>query len=397
MNILVAIHDLSECNAHLLPWRTVCEVVSRAREKGHCAVLVSLGAARTSISGMGIPAGTVSVDKDETVLAGQLREVVAEGDYDLVLWPVAWREPFRRIKAVTSLGLPVIGYHAGGVYRVSDLLYLIRRIGLRNALPYLADAVWPKTLQLARWRRRGIGFLIAMTAATAKATTDHGWPEQLIAEVPPGREAVTDSRSERALPAHFEAWRKSRPFFMFAGPPSGIRGVYELLEAFEQLARTHSEVCLVCLFRSDAPLESQQIADTIDRMQCRGRVHTVWESVPRDRLEGFMSESRGLVLPFVAVPSEIPLAIIEAMRYGRPVITTMTGGTGQFVSRFGQVVPMGDSGALADSMGRLLSDADYYQSCCEASQAVYLSHPTWNDMVDRWLDCAVKVLAAAGK
>ena len=393
MNILVVTHDLTEHNAHLMPWRTVCEVVNHARKKGVDARLVSLGGQKGRITGPGIPSGTESVIKAAGKLEKELRDIYHEFTYDAILWPVVWREPYWRIKAVTCLGVPVVGYFPGGVYRLADILYATRRIGVRRTLPYLADAVWPKRLQLKRWKTRGMRFLIAMTPFTANAAIAGGWPERFIAAIPPGRDEGRNENVPANLPDAFVEWRNGRPFYMFAGPPSGIRGVYELLSAFDRVAEAHQSACLVCLFRSDAPLEAEAIARVIDGMKHRNRVYSVWESLSKPLLEAFMSECHGIVLPFVAVPSEIPLAIIEAMRFEKPVITTMTGGTGEFVERSGESVSLGNVPALADSMLHLLSDPEYYQSKCNATRAAYHNHPTWDAMADKWIDCASSALA----
>jgi glycosyltransferase involved in cell wall biosynthesis len=391
MKALVVIHNLTDRNAHLMPWRTACEVVERGCQKGHDFRLISLGDRTGFIDGQGIPSGTLSVSKDDDLERG-LCEFVNEWGGDVILWPVTWREPYRRIKVVGHLGVPIVGYFPGGVYQLTDALYAVKRIGWRKALPYLADAVWPKWVQLARWREHGFCHLITMTAFTANAAVENGWPKNLISVIPPGRDSQEEHFVGAAVPGAFQTWRRNRPFYMFAGPPSGIRGIYELLKAFDRMADNHKNICLVCLFRSDGLLESAHIAKAINGMVNRERVYCIWESLSRAQLEAFMSECYATVLPFIAVPSEIPLAIIEAMRYEKPVITTMTGGSGDFVRGFGDAVLLGDIGALADSMSRLLVDSNYYRDRCLATREAYASHPTWDTMADQWVECISNAL-----
>jgi hypothetical protein len=40
------------------------------------------------------------------------------------------------------------------------------------------------------------------------------------------------------------------------GPPSMIRGVLEMLDAFDRAAEKHPDICLVCLFRPDSRLDN---------------------------------------------------------------------------------------------------------------------------------------------
>ena len=54
----------------------------------------------------------------------------------------------------------------------------------------------------------------------------------------------------------------------------------------------------------------------------------------------------------------IPVALVEAMSYGVPVISTTTGGIPELLEGdAGILVPPANPGALADAMGRLIQDA----------------------------------------
>ncbi len=394
MRILVVTHDLTECNAHLMPWRTVCEVVGRARNRGCESRLLSLGSQRAELGGQGIPAGTLSIPKGREVLQQEMEAVLEDWPCDALVWPLVWREPGWRVRAISRLGVPLVGYFPGGVYRLVDTLYAAKRIGLRGALPYIVEALSAKSRQLSRWRQRDFVRLIAMTELTAAAARAGGWSGDEVRAIPPGRESGEIDMEMKPLPDDFIAWRGERPYYLFAGPPSGIRGIYELLGAFERLAEENRDVCLLCLFRSDAPLESARLRRLIEGMKYRARVYTVWESVERVLLDAYIAACHSVVLPFVTVPSEIPLAIIESMRYGKPVITTLTGGTGDYVSQSGMAVALGDVDGLAASMQRLLSDSTFYADRCAATLSCYRHHPDWDEMVDQWLDCISAGIAA---
>lgn len=65
-----------------------------------------------------------------------------------------------------------------------------------------------------------------------------------------------------------------------------------------------------------------------------------------------------------------PLSILEAMASGLAVVATSVGDVPRMVSdgQTGFVVPSRDGGALADALGRLLSDAELRRSCGEAGR-----------------------------
>ncbi len=384
MNLAVATHDLTKHNSHLMPWRTVCEMVTRLNDQGQKAILLSLSGNASVIEGPSIPPNTVVIEKSRDKLERELRGIIQAYSLEALVWPLMWREPAWRTKLIGRLSIPTVGYFPGGIYDVSDVLYAVRRIGIRASLPYVMECIVPKRGKLQDFKKSGIDNLIAMTAKTAQVICANGWESEQVNVIPPGKDSEQLASEEKPLPPEFAAALVGRSYFLFMGPPSGIRGIYELLEAFDRFADRRTDVCLVCLFRSDRPLEEARIARVMKSMRNSDRVWAKWESVDRDTLTAFVSACHAVVLPFVAVPSEIPLAVIEVMRYGKPVVTTMTGGTGEYVSAFGEVSPLGDISALANSMDKLINNDTYYQACCRKAKENYEKHPLWEQVALGW-------------
>ena len=54
----------------------------------------------------------------------------------------------------------------------------------------------------------------------------------------------------------------------------------------------------------------------------------------------------------------IPVSLMEAMAHGIPVVATDSGGVRELVEGVGELVPAGDTGALADALARLVLDAE---------------------------------------
>ncbi len=383
MNFAIATHDLSNRNSHLMPWRTVCETVARLNSEGQQAFLLSLSGYALAVDGPSMPSHTLVIEKSRNKLERELRRIINAYSLEALVWPLTWREPAWRTKVIGRLGIPIVGYFPGGIYHVSDVLYAVRRIGVRASIPYVMESIVPKRGKLQDFKKSGIDNLIAMTAKTAQVICANGWESDYVNVIPPGKDGEKSSE-ESPLPPEFAAALVGRRYFLFMGPPSGIRGVYELLEAFDRFADARTDVCLVCLFRSDRPLEEARIAKVIKSMRNSDRVCVKWESVDRETLAAYVSACHAVVLPFVAVPSEIPLAVIEVMRYGKPVVTTMTGGTGEYVSAFGEVSPLGDVAALANSMEKLVDDYKYYQGSCRKTNEIYEMHPRWDQVALGW-------------
>jgi glycosyltransferase involved in cell wall biosynthesis len=81
---------------------------------------------------------------------------------------------------------------------------------------------------------------------------------------------------------------------------------------------------------------------------------TITGWVPGDTVKAEMEAARGLVLS--SFFDDIPIAIIEAMAMGRPVISTYVGGIPELVTpeKTGWLVPPGDYDALAGAIQNLI-------------------------------------------
>lgn len=394
MKFLIATHNLTEENCHLMPWRAVCEVTNHLQNMGQNVTLVSFGVNKGEIPSNRLPQGTREIRKSYDHIKDDLRDLFALETPSVVFWPIAWREPRRRIRIVGDLGIPLVGYFAGGCYSFTSTLYASKRIGFRAALPYIFESLSPKSRQVKVFRENGFRRMIAITEMTAESAANAGWPKKSINVIPPGRDEEPIGLKASDLPRDFVCWLGKRPYYLFSGPPGAIRGIYELLEAFNTAAEKHQDICLVTLFRSVAPLEAEKIRARVNGLSHRDRVYTVWKSLEKKNLDSFISNCHAVVLPFVLVPSEIPLTIIESMAWGKPVITTVPSGTGEFVRRFGAVARIGDVNNLAQIMVDLVNDQTLYSEKCKVTLEKYKNHPTWKEVALEWLEVGKSVISA---
>jgi glycosyltransferase involved in cell wall biosynthesis len=284
-----------------------------------------------------------------------------------------------------------VAYFPGGVYDLAACLYALRRLGFRATLPYLLDSLIPPQHLIHCLARAGFSDVIVLSELTGRVVADAGWPRDRTHCLLPGKDAPQDT-PHAAIPREIAQWLGDDAYLLFMGPPSRIRGIFELLTAFEIAARQYTSVRLVCLFRADDKLDADIIRTIIERSAYRERIHAVWESVSRPELHAFMRETLAIVMPFVLVPSEIPLAIIEAMAFGKPVITTSPGGTGEFVSQFGFAPTVGDTMELADAMLSLAGDQSVRQDKARRARDLHEQLNDWRGMADRWMAVAQMAL-----
>jgi glycosyltransferase involved in cell wall biosynthesis len=389
MNVLIATHDMIARKAHLMPWRVISEV---AKSRTPTDTVVFIASLTTGATDPSPPDNVYLISKEKGELSDALHRFVTEHSIDVVIWPVTWREPKWRIRIVAALPVARVAYFPGGVYDLRACLYAMRHLGTRMTLPYLLDSLISPRRLVRQLAQAGFTDLIALSNLTRSIAETAGWTAERTHCVMPGKDAPEKS-SPANLPRETEQWLCGAPYFLFMGPPSRIRGIFEMLTAFEVAAQQDESVRLVCLFRADDKLDSEAIRTLIDRSKHRERISAVWESVSGSELHAFMHGALSIVMPFILVPSEIPLAIIEAMAHGKPVISTASGGTGQFVSQFGFATAVGDTAALAHAMLTLAGDENLRRDKAQRARALHEELGDWREMADRWMTIARMALA----
>lgn len=153
------------------------------------------------------------------------------------------------------------------------------------------------------------------------------------------------------------------------GVPSGARlllcvaridpqkGQHVLLEAAARLAGAGQDVHVALVGHPTRPDHLQRLRRDGERGALRGRLHVVEGLRFSDpRLPALFRAADVFVLPSLHEPFGI--VVLEAWAAGRPVVASRVGGIPTFAvhGESALLVPPGDAPALADAVGRVLSD-----------------------------------------
>nr|WP_233562381.1 glycosyltransferase [Sorangium cellulosum] len=124
------------------------------------------------------------------------------------------------------------------------------------------------------------------------------------------------------------------------------KGVLDLVDAFERLARVHPDLELT-LVGSGA----EELACRAAAARLGGRL-TVTGYLPHDQVSQWLGACDALVLP--SLHEGTPNVVLEALASGRRVVATSVGGIPDILHspELGELVPPGDKGALADALLR---------------------------------------------
>jgi len=295
--------------------------------------------------------------------------LVALARYCLLLWLVARHQP-------TVVYLPINSTRAGFL-RDSGFVLLARLLRRRiighvhgGTFDQLCDIASPRQRALIRWVLNQLTAMIALSGY---------WRDYLGGLVPPARvtvvpngvdlatlpmepptpqrsqglhqqgHAATEGGGDEAPPTHSSCGR-----VLFLGSLGQRKGIFDLLQAIA-LVRQTTDVSLTCAGLEENRGEGAQV-----RRLCRDLQLTKVVSFPgavygpaKLRL---LREADVFVLPSHA--ENMPMAVLEAMAVGLPVVTTPVGALPEVITSGvnGLLVSPGDIHALAAAVLDLLHD-----------------------------------------
>jgi len=391
-DVLIVTFGLTSANQRLMPWRTVMEVAQGIAAKGHLVTVLSVStsaevlAAKDRIEFVHIARGPISQMKDTLGAATKGRT------FDVIFLPVSWSPNLLMRRLLGNLGGLRIAYVPGSVFEVSQVISVAWKMPLRAVLPYLAQAAFPTFLLSSSLRALGVSAIIVNSEYTRRHLESYvGTPTVVI---PPGKDDPT--KFSLGISASGVSSKATSPYFLFMGPPSNIRGINVLAEAYLRIADDPSVPSLLCLFRDDPHLDIVNLRVDFTTRWKHNKLKLVWRSVPPEELQRLVQGAVAVVMPFLIVPSEIPLAVYEAAGMGKKVITTGPSGTGEFVASFGEVVRHGDIEDLAGAMLRISrqvvgQDIDSWSPTIdEKALEAFFALDNWQTVADKWWDVACK-------
>lgn len=178
-----------------------------------------------------------------------------------------------------------------------------------------------------------------------------------------------------------------RPSILFLANLEYWKGIFTLLDAFDEVARAVPE-CTLEIWGDGKEVEAvrQRVADSAfsDRIRLEGRA-------PRDKVAEIMRSHAVYCMPSYGEP--FGMTILEAMASGVPVVTTNVGGPAYLVREDGgRVVPMRDGPALAAALKEILSNPDLQRSMGAYNRRRIEQEFDWSRSLDRMESVYERVL-----
>ncbi|OYU76345.1 MAG: hypothetical protein CFE45_31680, partial [Burkholderiales bacterium PBB5] len=269
-------------------------------------------------------------------------------------------------------------------WRKSLLLALARGFGVPTVFHLHGGGFADFTAKLGpglrqRWVRHSLQASDRVVCLSAR------WQTWVQGFAPAARVAVVQNPVRVPSDAELAALRGARdqaaaPYFLYLGLIAPAKGSFDLLRAWPAVLAQAPAWQLKVGGNGQTAALLQTAADlgVAASVQCLGWV----AGEPKQQL---IAAASAFVLPSYNEGS--PVAVLEAMAHGVPVVCTPVGGVPDIVAdgQEGLLVPVGDSAALADALLRLTSQPALREALGQAGRRRVLAHNALPVVVDQWL------------
>ncbi|WP_438021252.1 glycosyltransferase family 4 protein [Sorangium sp. So ce315] len=259
--------------------------------------------------------------------ASMLPEVIGRGPPpDVIVGAFAYPDGFAAVCLGRLLGVPaVIKVHG------SDIDVIPRDRRLRRPLG---------------WGLTRAARVAAVSRKLADGVAALGVPRDRIDVVMNGVDVSLFRPRSRAESRAALGRSPGSKLLLFVGLLGRDKGVLDLIEAFERLARVHPDLELTLVGTG-----AEEPACRAAAARLGGRL-TVTGYLPHHQVSQWLGACDALVLP--SLHEGTPNVVLEALASGRRVVATRVGGIPDIVHspELGELVPPGDKDALADALLR---------------------------------------------
>jgi len=325
------------------------------------------------------------------VTCGPTSEIFRKGTpaahSDCVIWVASPLTPMYYGR-LAKMGLPIILLFTGSFYSLTQVVKAhASGVPFSQLATHYKNALVPLGLTSLLARASFVKATVCLSQRNATILRGKGCPGSKIQVISPGYDRLSNDafgsitvdqmRGKLFLP-------KTKKILTYLGSPYEIRGINMLLNAFKHVHANRQDILLLLLARTVNGMEAELLSKRVASLGIAGATRINLGLLDERQIWGYLFSSDAVVLPFVLVPSDMPLSVFEAMALGKPVITSNIDGMAEVVRDSGILV-RGEK-ELAKAIGGIFEETGDYEVRRQRCFAYSRSFPSWREVTDRFED-----------
>lgn len=377
--VLFVTMDMLPGTERLMPWRTVCEVTKYLNQNTSDKVLI--------YSGENNPINTIRLYDGNQIYSGSkdigvIVDYCKQNNYDTLIYPFAFRDCMKSFTPLKCLNFQKIGYVPGGIYPFQGIISLAKQDGLKSVKSYLIEKFFNNGKILKKLRFAGFTKIITFSEFTRDFIIKHGWRKDECVTTIPGLDEFRSISPDYFLFKTINQTNKK--YILFSGAPATIRGSKILLKAFDDFAEKNQDINLIMLMRTDPSSSFDSFKKQVASLRHKDRVIVLFQKLTPAQLKAFFESAIAVALPFILVPSEIPLTFFEVLSCGTPIVSFDNNGTTEYFKEGVYTTKKRTPETLASLLYNLITDDFPNVELRNHIREISAQYPTWNQIGKKW-------------
>ena len=374
--ICIIAFDYCKKNLKLQPWYYVHEIAKGLNEKDE-VVIITNGSKRQNVNDSINDIEIINIEKISPSSTKLIKEEILKINPIVIIW-WASRKSFLYLPLLKKLNIPIILLYSGPIYYVKEILTVKRYLSFKEIYPFLLEALFPLYFLKLLINSKTIKKIIVLTKRNKERLLKAGCKEQKIVKIPAGIDKSIIYKKSDKPKSFIPEFSDNKILYM--GAATRIRGVDFLLKAFSKVVLDNANIKLQILARGATEVELNKLRRLCTSLQIINKVELIGGWLDKSIVVKYIKECKFLVMPFLLVHSEIPLSIVEAFAFGKPVIGTDLDGIPELIENRGVVYKHSNKEDLLNAIIKLSTNYKLYQTLSKNCLKYYNSFPEWEDI-----------------
>lgn len=366
--LVIVANGFRKKDIRLQPWRYIYEIAVHLSEKYHVVILSDgddvVEQWKNNFTVM--QSSALSVRKKKELLT-----VIQTINPEIIFWStttrtIAYSKIFRKISCRMIL------FITSPMYRWTDLLRSVyAMVPFRESKALWLQRFIPRNIFSKFLNNNRFEKIIVQSEENRDLLERIGVNAEKLHIIPVG----VDRHPGKLMPTTSHADKDIH--LLYLGALRRIRGFDALLRIMPELLSINDHIKLRILARGANEDRCNMVRDYCKKHMIAENIEVIGGWLSKHDVQQYISQADIVVLPFILVPSDIPIAVLEAMAAGKPVIGSNVDGIPGLIRDRGIVVNPLDRQGFIDAIIKITENEKYRKRLAENAYKFMKEYPTW--------------------
>lgn len=367
-HIVFVIYNYKKCKLQLQPWRYYVEFIKELICLGYKITILTNDTDIYDTKSTQIEIVTIRLSpfRQKKILKTIENKTISH----FIFW--GSKKTLLYYYLLKKIKSPVTIFYTGSFYYVSEINRVIKHLKIDDYLPYWIEAATPFIFTKKLVNSKLISGALVLSQRNKMRLLKAG---VIGSKIFVGKVGLNRIKAYLNNDQNNRADKKGATI-LYMTSAIRIRGIYFLLKAFSKVGVKNKK--LIILARGANKVDKSRLLTYAKKVGLNVEmleIHIGW--LEQEQINFFLKQAKALVMPFLLVPSEMPISILDAFQNHIPVIASDLNGIPEMVDNKGIVYNPHKISELVGAITRMLNNEKEYEKYIENIHSYINQYPTW--------------------